>query len=369
MTSSVRIAIDGREAVSHGAGKGRYIREIIRELSKLDHDNDYVIYSKQPLELELGANFESVIIGGTAGLRQLWLARDAQRRGCKVLFSPTGYLTTVFSRIPVVQAVHDLAIFTTPEARPALKTLISERFLLGYACNKARRITAVSQSTKNDLERLFGVPGSKISVDYLGYDHKPYHSQPAEGDEAVLKQHNLEKGQYLFYVGTIEPRKNLARAITAYQALPSKMKQRFPFIVAGGLGWHYEAIVEAAANERQVRLVGRVADAELPALYRNCRAFIFPSLYEGFGLPPLEAMACGAAVLSSNVSSLPEVIGDGGLLVEPTDITAISSAISRLLTDDTLVSSLGKKAAEQAVNFDWAKTANGVRQLLLEAAG
>lgn len=368
MNAPVRIAIDAREAVGHGAGKGRYIREIIRELSKLDDTNSYFLYSKRPLELELGPNFKNILIGGGTGMRQLWLARDAKQRGCNVLFSPTGYLTTIFSRIPVVQTVHDLAIFTTTEARPALRTLVSEKLLLGHACAKAKRITAVSQSTKDDLIRLFGVPADKISVNYLGYDHELYQPQTSSADEAVLKRYGLNNGEYLFYIGTIEPRKNLVRAMEAYQKLPDELRRGLPFVIAGGLGWHYEAIVKAAENTAGVKMIGRVEDDALPALYRGCRAFIFPSIYEGFGLPPLEAMACGAPVLTSNVSSLPEVIGDSGLLVAPRESKAISDAMRRLIEDQDLRVKLSAKALKQAATFTWSETAKGVQRLLLEAA-
>lgn len=353
------IAVDAREMVGQIAGKGRYTAEVIKQLATIDHDNSYILYSKQPLELKLPANFTNVIIGGQPGLRQLWLASDAKRRGCQVLFAPTGYLPVIFSRIPSVVTVHDLALFITKDAKPALKTLIAEKLLLGMAARKAKKILAVSQSTKDDLVRLFNTPKQKVTVTPLGYDSTLYTDKNSPDDQKVLKKHSL-KPDYLLFIGTLEPRKNIEGIIRAYGQLTAELQAQYPLVIAGKKGWYYDSIFTTVKDlklEDKIQFLGRVPDEDLPALYRQAKIFLFPSFYEGFGLPVLEALACGTPVISANLSSLPEVVGEAGLLVNPKLPADIASALTILLTDKAKYQTLAQLTTKQAKQFSWQRTA------------
>lgn len=354
------IAIDAREMVGAIAGKGRYILEVVKNLSVIDRENTYYLYSKQPLGITLSENFHNVLIGGLPGLRQLWLALDARKRGCEFLFSPTGYLPVVFSLIPSVVTVHDLAVFVSKDAKPTLKTYFAEKLLLGMATRRARHIIAVSKSTKNDLVKLFRVPEKKITVTLLGYDKDVYTQVESNDDDQILKSYSLTADSYLLFLGTLEPRKNIVGIIRAYSQLPKELRAKYRLVIGGKKGWYYEEIfttVRALKLENEIQFLGRLPDEHLPALYRNAKLFLFPSFYEGFGLPPLEAMACGTPVISANISSLPEVIGDAGLLVDPYNIDELAQAIERLLTDNEVYTRLKGKIVTQAEKFSWQETA------------
>lgn len=361
----MKIAIDAREMVGAIAGKGRYVVELVKALASIDKENTYYLYSKEPIDVRLPDNFENVLIGGSPGLRQLWLASDVKQRSCNVLLSPTGYLPTLFSFVPTVTTIHDLALFITKDARPTLKTLIAEKLLLGLAVKKSKKILAVSQSTKDDLVKLFKVPAKKINVTLLGYDRELYKSL-GRGDQAILESYTLDPN-YLLFIGTLEPRKNITGIIQAYSQLSDELREQYPLVIAGKKGWFYEEIfarVEELKLTKQIKFLGRVPDEHLPALYRQAKVFVFPSFYEGFGLPPLEALASGTPVITSNISSLPEVVGEAGRLVDPTNPDQLAIALREILTDEKLYRELSAKTVDQADTFDWQKTASQTLEVL-----
>lgn len=357
--SSMKIAIDAREMAGQGAGKGRYVAELVKALGEIDQTNTYFLYTLKHIEADLPANFHFIKIEGRRGFRQYWLGQDVKRKGCALLFAPTGYLPVLFSRVPTVLTVHDLALFVSPMAKPAFKTWLAERLLLGFASRKADRIIAISQNTKQDLRQVFNVPEEKIAVTLLGYDQSIYSSHADGNDRAVMRERKLTPG-YLLFVGTLEPRKNIELLVRAYASLSPELKHAHQLVIAGQKGWNFQPIFDAVLEfklQNRVKFLGRVDDDSLPSLYRQARVFLFPSHYEGFGLPPLEAMACGTPVIASNVSSLPEVVGKGGILLAPTDLTGFSSAMEDILTDEVLYQELRRKAVAQAAQFSWTKTA------------
>lgn len=353
----MKIAIDAREAVGAIAGKGRYIQELVKALPKLDPKSQFFLYSKQPLGLDLPDNCENIIIGGLPGLRQLWLALDAKRRGADVMFAPTGYLPVVFSLTPTVVTIHDLGVYQK-ESRPTMRTYLAETLLMGLASRKSKKIVSVSESTKNDLMDRFRVNSDKIDVTLLGYDHDLYQPK-SQDDQKILDTYKLKPG-YLLFLGTLEPRKNIVGIIKAFANLPAELRQKHPLVIGGKKGWFYEEIFQTVTDlklEKEVQFLGRVPDEHLPALYRQAQVFVFPSFYEGFGLPPLEAMACGTPAISSNISSLPEVVGKGGLLIDPHQPAEITKAMNKLLTDEAFYQQCKEEALKQVVKFDWQTTA------------
>jgi alpha-1,3-rhamnosyl/mannosyltransferase len=273
-----------------------------------------------------------------------------------------------------VLTIHDLTTHVHPEWHVTATTSMhaaKERF----AATRADRIIAVSEATKRDVVRYLGVPDDRVAVVYEAAGERFRPHTPAE-THAVLARHGLRHGEYILSLGTLEPRKNYERLIEAYAMLmvhnnrgegwvlkggllPS-LEPAHPLVIAGGQGWQYEPIL--AAPERhgvaeRVHFLGRVDDAELPALLAGCALFVYPSLYEGFGLPVLEALASGVPVLASNSTSLPEVLGDAGLVFDPLNTEEMAGRMAQLLSNQVLANHLRAAGPRRAALFSWHRAA------------
>ena len=257
---------------------------------------------------------------------------------------------------PMVVTVYDLSFIRFP-SRMSLGRRAYLRAMTALTCKRARRVMAISQSTADDLHELLGVPKSKIDVTPLGYDKALFYPrQPAELEHFRRKQGLPER--FWLFVGTLEPRKNLMLLLEAYRLL--EKSQRLPLILAGGVGWRGEQIITAIDElglSDSVRHVGFVPTADLPLWYNCAEVFLFPSIYEGFGLPVLEAMACGTPVLASDASSLPEVVDQGGLCIEPDDLVRWAAALQVVKDDEKWRDMAGRYAAAYAQRFSWRMTA------------
>lgn len=312
-----------------------------------------------------GENVETVALKSRGKLLPLLgeIGRIAQRRGLDTLFFPTQYAN--FGRNPnTVSVAFDVAWHYFPEYFPARKRLAFE-LLTRNMVTKASRIIAISQATKSDLMELYGADGDQVEVVHLGYDPVRYKAEEDPLDREVLSRYGLEKGGYLLYLGTLQKRKNLIGLVRAYAECGANL----PLVLAGGCGWFYEEIahaIESCGRRDSIILPGYVKEEDKAALYRGCAAFAYPSLYEGFGLPVLEAMACGRPVLSSNVSSLPEVLGDTGVLADPLDVSALAAGLRRCLGPEAEI--LGKKAAIRARDFSWDRAASRTLGILKGSA-
>lgn len=264
--------------------------------------------------------------------------------------------------VATVLTIHDLTTRRFPDLHVAENAALhaaKERF----ARDRADRIIAVSEATRRDIVSELGIPSERISVVYEAADarfrpHTPDETRP------ILARYHLTHGEYVLGVGTLEPRKNYIRLIEAYAVLRAQYaageRRVPPLIIAGGYGWQYDAIL--AAPERAgiaglVRFLGRVPDDDLPALIAGARLFVYPSLYEGFGLPPLEALASGTPVVVADTSSLPEVVGDAGLYCDPYHVNDIARQIAALLDNDDLARQLRSAGVERAKQFSWERAA------------
>ncbi len=365
-----KLAIDAREAFLPTGGKARYTAELIRNLILERPDWQFVLYTKSPERLvrELeplvrpASNYEIIEIRGWPGGKQLWLAWNAWRTGCRAMLAPTGYLPVLFSLIPCWLTVHDLAIWVEPASEPARKTWLAERLLLPMAVNKAQGILAISESTKTDLIKIFKLPASKIVVTLLGYDRERYQvaktAEQAADDQLRAKRLKLPN-YYFLYLGTIEPRKNLPLLLRAYHQLPESIRQEYRLVIGGRKGWNAEPIYQLAeelATKPAPLWLGSVANDDLPALYRLATAFVFPSHYEGFGLPPLEAMACGTPAIVANNSSLIEVVADRQWRFDHRSVDELVTQMTKL-TDPKQRALASSAALKAATKFDFAKTA------------
>jgi glycosyltransferase involved in cell wall biosynthesis len=281
---------------------------------------------------------------------QPWAVRQA---GVDLLHSPA-FIAPLFTHCPSVITIHDLSFLLYPQNfragnRRYLRTLT--RLSIG----RARRVIAVSKSTRADLVRFYGLAPGKVDVVYNGAD-EAFRPLPA-GEVAAFRQRQGLPPRFLLFVGTLEPRKNVVRLVEAYARLP---EGRPPLMLVGGKGWLYDEMlsrVEELHLSDQVHFVGYVPAKELPLWYNAAELFVYPSLYEGFGLPALEAMACGTPVITSTASSLPEVVGAAGLRVDPTDVLALADALARVLGDEAKQEKMRIEGLDQARQFSWQKAA------------
>ncbi len=266
--------------------------------------------------------------------------------------------------------IHDLAFKRYPET-VNLKTRKFLEYRIKKTIKRADKIVVVSKFTADELMELYEVPSEKIKVIYNGVDFNLYNENLSKAEiDAVLEKRELTDGKYFFYLGTIEPRKNIYRMVGAYAKCVSRLKaegKEVPRLVLGGkLGWYYDEILERIKSESiedNIRLLGYVDENEKPALYSGALAFLFPSLYEGFGLPIAEAMACGTPVLTSNSTSLVEIAGNSAVLCDPLSEDEMAEGMYRLATDPTLRETLSKAGVSRAKEFDWDASAESLYEL------
>ena len=260
---------------------------------------------------------------------------------------------------PTVITVHDLSWIRHPEAHPTERVKAMNRHFES-GLRQANAIITDSEFVKRELMEVFGVASERITPILLGVEAMFTPLAPAQ-TQAVLAQHRLTHGQYFLTVGTLEPRKNLSLALRAYQQLPAQTRQRYPLVLIGMQGWHTAELERQMAplvQAGEVRQLGYVPRPELATIMAGATALVYPSLYEGFGLPPLEVMACGVPVICANTSSLPEVVGDAGVLIDPRDEGALASAMRRMAADPAARADLSGKAALRAREFTWGRCAD-----------
>lgn len=286
----------------------------------------------------------------------------ARRPRPGVLFVPAHVLPLIHP-LPSVVTVHDLGYHHFPNAHPPGQRAYLERSTR-FSARHATHLLADSAATRADLARLYGVPEHKITVVYPGRDESLAPTDPAP----VRARYNLP-AEYVLHVGTLQPRKNLARLIEAVAALRPE-RPGLALVLAGRPGWLAEPILAAArAQGEAVRVLDYVPNEHLPGLYSGARVFAFPSLYEGFGFPVLEAMACGTPVVGANTSSVPELAGEAALLVPPTDTAALTAALRRALADEPLRATLTARGFEQVRRFSWQRCAAETLGVLEEVGG
>jgi glycosyltransferase involved in cell wall biosynthesis len=357
---SLTVGIDARAAAEVPAGRGRYVRELLRALHGLEEPrNDrFVLYAREPWGDLDPARFHWRQIRLPDPVWHLAAAARASRE-TDVLLSTNSYLTAWFCLKPTAVTVYDLVPFVEGgHARTSSARI--ERATIRPALRRARALACISDATRRDLVRHFPTAAAKSSTIPLAAD--------ASFGEAVAAPGHPELDRpYVLAVGTLEPRKNLERLIAAWASMGDDARGDHVLALVGPRGWDAAPILDAA-RAAGARLLGHVSDEQLRALYAGCACFAYPSLYEGFGLPILEAMAAGAPVVTSNLSSLPEVAGDAALLVDPRDPRAIANAIGRVLGDPALADDLRARGRDRAREFSWDRTARETLALLARIA-
>jgi glycosyltransferase involved in cell wall biosynthesis len=356
------IGIDARAAVEVPAGRGRVVRELLCALAaRPDDGHRYVLYARQPWAAELDERFQWRSIDARDPWWHVRAARAANRE-CDVFLSTNSYLTTGFLRVPAVPIVYDLTTFE-PAMHPNRRSRAIERLTLGLAVRRSAALLSISQATAEALVGRFPGAASRTVVGHLGV--APALSPTLEAAEAA----KLPPPGFVLAVGTLEPRKNLPRLVAAYAAMDPHLQAAHPLVVVGALGWDTTGTLDAlrSLGERCTRL-GYVSDAALAECYRRCAVFCYPSLGEGFGLPVLEAMAAGATVLTSNVSSLPEVGGEAVAYADPAQVSDISAQLQALLGDEGRREELSTRARARAEEFSWGRFAQVTLETLERAA-
>lgn len=354
--------------LQHPAGIGKYLNGIVDVLPQVAPQHTYA-FLKNPLwSPDQFGKTKSSLTRLRSGLGKLWGEQVlvpwlARRQGVEVLFVPdyTGPVLASLFGLKLVVVFYDMAFALRPEEQHHWY-LAYFRMLAPLTARAAQRIITISQASKRDIVHLWNIPADKIIPIYLA--SRPVYHQDRQAMGPTLIRYGLEAEQYILHVGTPDVRKNIPRLISAFDILAAEKRfDSFKLVLAGGAGWKPEEeqrIQQAISSERlagRVVRAGYVSDQELAHLYNGAAAFVFPSLYEGFGLPVLEAMSCGTPVITSNVSSLPEVAGDAAVLIDPESIEDIAAAMREVLDKPDYRQALIARGLEWAQTFSWPRTA------------
>jgi len=372
----VRIALDARKL--HDFGIGTYVRNLVRELARQATDDEFLLLCR-PDDVEfvraLGTRFTPVVErAGNYSIREHLSVPLALARTRADLFHAPHYVVSPLIRCPYVVTIHDCIHLRFPEYLPNRRAWYYAHAVMRMSARRARRVLTVSEASKRDILTYLRVPADRIDVIPNAPDEELTAPPSPDAIDRVRQRYQL-LAPFLLYTGNIKPHKNVDRLIEAYSRLRTRGFDHVKLLIIGDDISKYprlRRLVHRHKLHQHVRFLGFVPDATLTVLYRLATVFVFPSLFEGFGLPPLEAMALGTPVVTSNVSSLPEVVGDAALLVDPFDPDAIADAIARVLADDTLRADLIRRGYERVKVFSWARSAARTRQVyadvLAEAA-
>lgn len=355
-----RFGFDAKTGLPNRVGSGEFCYQLLVSLAKIDKTNEYFIFlpkaptSDMPKE---SSNWHYVVFSGK--LWTLWgLSKKLMnyKDRIDVFFSPTHYLPFVSAR-PSAIAILDVSYLHFPELFKK-KDLYQLKLWGKFSIGKAKKIITISKASKNDIIKEYGAEAEKVAVVYPGIK---FHKRNM--NENVITKYGLKKN-YILFVGTLQPRKNIKRLIEAFSKIKNK---NIKLIIVGRKGWMWEEILEAPSRfdvSERVVFLDNVGDDELPEFYKNASCFILPSLYEGFGLPILEAMKYGCPVLTSNVSSLPEAGGDAAVYFDPEDVNDIAEKIEKVLSSEKLRKDLIKLGKEQVEKFSWDKSARETLEVL-----
>ena len=362
----MRVGIDARLVYYSQAGIGQYILHLVNGLSSLDDGTEYVLLQsrKDNTTILEQSNFRRVSLWTPSHhrLERYSLNVELMRLGLDVLHSPD-FIPPHRPSCKSVITVHDLAFLLYPH----FLTKESARYYghIDQAVRWTDHIISVSESTKRDTIQHLGVPEEKITVVYEAANPIFRPLDKSEARQHVLDRHGVD-GPFVLFVSTIEPRKNVPTLLRAIHQLQQCYKEDVRLVLAGGKGWLFEdafAVVKDLKLDGRVHFLGRVSSEDLLSLYNAAEMLAHPAFYEGFGLPPLEAMACGLPVIVSDVASLPEVVGDAGLLIDPQDEDELTVAMWRVLNDGTLGSEMRDKGLLQAQRFSWERAARETQEI------
>ena len=364
----MKIAIDARPATGRRSGVGNYLHVLLHELAELDQRNEYLLFVEQGATIEPGLpkNFRTVAVAGRLLRWHLAVARACRRAAVDVYHSPESPIVPFILRRRSILTIHDLSALRFPGVATWRTRLY--QWSLFVAARRVGRIAADSGNTRTDVISLLkGRPGHvRVVYPAVSRRFRPLHDAAALS--AVRRKLALPE-RFILFVGTLEPRKNLQRLVRAFHAV--KTDRPCKLVVVGARGWKFAPIFETVKTlgmQARVVFADYVADEDLVGLYSLAEGFVYPSLYEGFGLPLLEAMTCGCPALAGSASSLPEIAADAALLVEPTDEEALADGITRLLGNEALRADLAARGLERSALFSGSRFAQALLDLYRETA-
>jgi len=353
----VKVAIDARKL--HDFGIGTYIRNLLRHLARLDTRTEYVLLCHEPdmgAAAQLGPNFRTVLEPSpNYSIREQIHVPWVLLRERPDVFHAPHYVLPPAVRCRSLVTIHDTIHLTFPQYLPHRLAYAYARASMWAAAHRSDRILTVSEASKRDILHFFDVPPEKVVVVHNAIDERFSREPDPDDVERVRERFQLHQ-RFVLYVGNIKPHKNLERLIEAFHALRQRGLDDLKLLIIGDQISSYPSLRRAVHRHKlhkHVRFLGYLPDETLSVMYRLASVFVFPSLYEGFGLPALEAMASGTPVVTSNVSSLPEVTGDAAVLVDPYDVGAIEAGIHRVLTDPVLAADMRRKGLLRARQFSW----------------
>ncbi|HKS09195.1 MAG TPA: glycosyltransferase family 1 protein [Pyrinomonadaceae bacterium] len=360
----MRIAIDAHSVGAKLGGNESYAVNLIEALAQIDSANSYTLYvttaEAHDRFHQRWPNFKVHITRPHTPLIRIPLTLSAELRKHPVDVLHVQFTAPPFCPCPVVVSVHDLSFEHLPHTF-LRRSRTQLRLTVRHSARRADRILTLSEHTRGDVIETYKIDPAKVTAIPLA---APAHFGPVIDDKELQRVRHTYgiDGDYVLSVGSIQPRKNLVRLINAYATLRgAKLSNRYPkLVIVGKRGWLYDETLHALENtgvKDSIVLTGYVPEPDLPALYSGALCFVYPSYFEGFGLPPLEAMKCGAPVVVGNATSLPEVVGDAGLKVDPFDVSAIAGAIDKLINNSELRRELRVKGLKRAELFDWRNTA------------
>jgi glycosyltransferase involved in cell wall biosynthesis len=376
----VRVGFDIRPIRDFGVGT--YIRNVVRTLGVLDHTTEYFLIGGRDRVREIGKlppNFHVVPFTGDPHSPRSYFgfAQVLRHYQCDLVHVPHLFWTPLYLPCPYVITVHDLLDFMYRTHNGSGMRRAAHRYLTHLVLSRAARILAVSQFTKMDIQRLFEIPDRKIEVVYNAIDERFRIGHATEADRELIAERYQCNYPFLLYAGRISPHKNVVRIIEAFSALKTELDKegQFPdlklIIIGDEVSRHPDLrrTVIKSGVQNDVRFLGFVPIEVLRIFYDCAKVFVFPSLYEGFGLPPLEAMAHGTPVVTSNTSSLPEVVGNAAVLVNPENIFDIMRALHKVLVDQPLRDKLKQRGYEQVQRFSWEASVQRILNVYREVAG
>src|ERR1700723_366284 len=363
-------------------GVGTYIRNVVRTLAHLDRESKYFLIGSPDRVTECGdlpPNFHAVnLAGGDNTVKgNLDFRAIVRRLNCDVVHIPHLFWVPRGLSCPYVLTVHDLLEHMYGSRNASSLRRSMHFYLTRRVLRRAARVIAVSQFTRNEIEELLAIPDARIEVVYNAIDERFLHGHATQADRDLIAQRYLVNHPFILYAGAIRPHKNVVRIIEAFSALKSELQklQQYPdlklIIIGDDLSSHprLRRTVVRSCVQNDVRFLGFVPIEVLRIFYDTAKIFVFPSLYEGFGLPPLEAMAHGTPVVTSNTSSLPEVVGNAALMVNPENVFEIRRALQQALLDPEVRDRMKRVGYEQAQRFSWESSVARILEIYREVAG
>lgn len=352
----MKIGLDYHSAYGIPQGNQTYMTNLVANLADIDNFNDYILYSPNGIDgpSHLPPNFRVKFVLSPNPIKRLGFELPNLIGNDNVDIFHSIYNSPIWKRCKYVVTIHDILFEHYPELFEAIFILRSKTFVR-QSIRRADAIITISNYSREDICNTYGIDKNKIFVTPLGVNKSFRPETSAERINKVLLKYGIE-GQYILFVGRLEPRKNIPTLIEAFSLLIKNGFEEYSLVIGGAKDFGYEEIFKAAGSSVGVHKIifpGTIFEKDLPVLMSGAKIFAYPAFYEGFGLPVLEAMACGTPVVTSNTSSLPEIVGDAGILVNPYEVESLFSGLRTLLTDDNLFNQIRGRGIQRAKLFSW----------------